>query len=65
MVKDITAAINTIFPDGRGGTAKHLASREVFQADDVTTEPEDQEDLQAAMDIMAKDIAERHGTRKT
>ena len=56
-IKEVLAAVNSIFPEGKGSSAKHLATKEVHQAEE--SEDDEREEMQRAMEIMAEDIQSR------
>lgn len=58
-VKEIIKAVNSIFPEGKGSSAKQLAAREVYQAETQDEDEDDNEEMQRAMEIMAEDIQAR------
>eukprot|EP00435_Cladocopium_sp_Y103_P072919 s192_g41.t1 len=60
-INDILKAVNSIFPEGKGGSNKQV-QKEIFQAEKVPQEPEESdgsEDMQRALDVVAEDIQGR------
>ena len=51
-------ATNTIFPEGKGSSVK-TSSKDVFQVDPEVTEIEEEDDLQAVMDMVAEEVQGR------
>ena len=61
-IKEIMQAVNSIFPDGKGGASKPEKQREIFQAEDqkpTQDESDGSEDMQRALEVVAEDIQSR------
>ena len=57
-IEEVIRATNTIFPEGKGSSVK-TSSKDVFQVDPEVTEIEEEDDLQAVMDMVAEEVQGR------